>query len=85
MKTIGYGALLDKIYLGTISKDGTHWVGDKQDITDTFLHVLNQFLPVKSTRTVNCSNGESVLYLAINPTNENIDKAIDYLRKLKDE
>ena len=84
MKTIGYGNLTDKVFLGTISKDGTHWVGDKQDVTNDFLHVLNQFIPVNTTRTISVSNGEQILYMAINNTNECIDKAIKHLINLRD-
>lgn len=34
--TIEMSPQTGRVYIGQISKDGTHWVGEKHDVTDVF-------------------------------------------------
>lgn len=76
---IGYSPLTERVYLGKQNKEKGMWVGEKTDITDDFLRVSHEFFKENTCRIVNCSNGESNIFINVKNDKEHIQKAINKL------
>jgi len=77
-KGIGYGSMADAIYLGKQDKLKGHWIGEKEDITNDFLFVLDQYIPENSSRTI-AVDGKDSLYIHFPNTKEAIVKIMKFL------
>jgi hypothetical protein len=80
---IGYSPLSDKIYLGKQNTEKRMWVGnDKKDITDEFLAVAHEFFQENTIRSINCTNGNTNLFINIKKDKKSIKKVIKNLNKM---
>lgn len=84
---IGYSPLTEKVYLGKQNPKKRMWIGEKKDITNSFLQVLNEFLGVGQVREIDVLNEkdnalkETHLLLQIKKDPASIERAIKYLQK----
>jgi hypothetical protein len=83
-KGIGYSPLTDKVYLGRQNKAKGMWIGEKEDITDDFLHVADQYFELDTIRTLGTESND-YLYIHVVKNVDSIDKVIKTLNKMKDE
>jgi hypothetical protein len=68
-KGIGHSPLTDRVYLGKQNKEKGMWVGEKEDITEEFLHVLNQYIPPTMMKTMSV-NGVTESFVCNVPNDE---------------
>lgn len=81
-KGIGYSPLTEKIYLGKQNREKGMWIGDKEDITSDFIHVMFQYIEPNVSRTINTADGkESNIFFNVKNDKQSIEKAIKYLKK----
>lgn len=78
---IGYSPLTDKVYLGKQNQEKSMWVGNKRDITNEFLAVASAFFEENTIRDIECSDGNSNLFINIKNDKKSIERVIKNLTK----
>lgn len=81
-KGIGYSPLSGKVYLGKQDEKKGMWIGEKEDITSDFIHVLFQFCEPDTARVITTVNGlEENIIINVKKDAKSIKKVISYLKK----
>lgn len=81
-KTIGYGELTDKIYMGKINFEKGVWIGEKEDITSRFLNVCFEYFPEGEVRSIETPNkNKTNMFINVIKSKEDIEKTISFLKK----
>jgi hypothetical protein len=78
---IGYSPLTDKVYLGKQNKKKRIWVGVKKDITNDFIAVASEFFEANTIREIECSNGDSNIFINIKNDKQSVERLIKNLNK----
>ena len=83
---IGYSPLTEKVYLGKQNPKKGMWVGEKKDITNQFLAVLDEYIGAGKVRQVDTLGKgnkpkKSHLFIQVVKNKEGIEKAINFLQK----
>lgn len=83
---IGYSPLTEKIYLGKQNHKTRMWVGDKKDITQEFMAVLNEFIGEGQVREISTLAKDDTpvkthLFIQILNNKNGIERAIKFLQK----
>lgn len=79
-KGIGYSSLSDKVYIGKQNTKKGMWIGEKEDITDDFLHVAFQYFGENTIRSIKTGEKENLLINILNDK-ESVEKLIRKLSK----
>lgn len=79
-KGIGYSPLTDKVYLGRQNKEKGLWIGEKEDITQQFLHVSFQYFEESTVRTISTGNKKNLIINVVKDK-KGIESAINRLQK----
>lgn len=78
---IGFSPLTENVYLGKQNVAKRMWVGDKKDITQQFIAVMFEYVPVNTSRTMRCGKDLNI-FINVSKDKESIERVIKSLEKL---
>ena len=79
---IGYSSLTDRVFIGKMNNKKGMWVGDKEDVTNDFLHTSFQYFEEGTVRTVvNPVSGKENFFLNIKKDKEGLEKLAKFAQK----
>lgn len=77
---IGYSPLTENVYLGKQNPQKRMWVGEKKDITQQFIAVMFEYVPLNTTRTITNGTDENI-FINISKNKDSISKLIENLKE----
>jgi len=77
---LGYSPLSDNVYWGRQNKAKSMWVGEKKDVTQSFIATAFAYFEVNTIRTIG-SGKDANLFINIKKDPSSIKKIIKHLQK----